>query len=154
MIKNVQSRVGDNGNCFAACLAGICDERKLPEFGADDKYWNRVDAYLARRGLQYKRVPLSNKPLGYGTIEGISPRGGLHACVAKDGEMVHDPHPASDDPRRGLVTPKWYGVLLPLPKEAKDALHIDTDGSVHPDPKPAQQLKRWATKRFNLERIT
>lgn len=152
MIPHTQTRIGDNGNCFAAALASILDERQLPEFGGDDRYWDRVDAYLARRGLKYRRVPLEPKPVGYSTVEGISPRGGLHACVAKDGEFVHDPHPVEDDPRRGLRTPKYYGLLLPLEGgRAVDALRIDTDGSVHHGAKPAQQYKRWATKRNGEE---
>jgi len=155
VIPQTQTRIGDNGNCFAAALASILDERQLPEFGGDDRYWDRVDAYLARRGLKYRRVPLEPKPVGYSTVEGISPRGGLHACVAKDGEFVHDPHPVEDDPRRGLRTPKYYGLLLPLEGgRAVDALRIDTDGSVHHGAKPAQQYKRWATKRNGMDANT
>ena len=119
MIKLTQSRTGEeNGNCFATALASIL-ETKVPEFGIDvpeDQYWRNVDRWLARYGVKYERVPIVKgmEPVGYSTLEGISPRGGLHAVVAFNGKCVHDPHPVADDPRRGLVKPMYYGLLEKL----------------------------------------
>ena len=118
MRKLTQSRTGENGNCFATSLASILETR-VPEFGIDvpeDTYWSNVSRWLARFGLKYVRVPIRKglEPVGWGTLEGVSPRGGLHAVVAYNGKMVHDPHPVADDPRRGLVEPRWYGLLEKL----------------------------------------
>jgi hypothetical protein len=110
-----QTRVGDNGNCFATCLASIL-ECKVPEFGdgTDEEFFAAADKFLDGHGLTYRRVPVDGaKPSGYSTIEGVSPRGGLHACVARDGKLVHDPHP-QDGTGRGLVEPRYYGLLEPL----------------------------------------
>ncbi len=86
----------------------------MPDF-SDDGFLEQVDAYLGSMGLRYRRVPLSYKPAGWSTIEGISPRGGLHACVAHNGELVHDPHP-QDGTGRGLVEPRYYGLLERVPR--------------------------------------
>ena len=125
MKRIVQSRTGEDGTCFRACLASILEvpERRIPDFGAggdDDRWWADVQAWLGQAGLEYVRTPIGGtKPVGWSTIEGISPRGGLHACVAKDGELVHDPHP-QDGTGRGLVEPRYYGVFRKAGGKAKD----------------------------------
>jgi hypothetical protein len=119
----VQSRVGEDGTCFRACIASILElpEDEVKDFDGYreylqdeqclDDYWANVQGFLAEHGLSYRRVPIdSAKPSGYSTIEGISPRGGLHACVAYDGKLVYDPHP-QDGTGRGLVEPRYYGLL-------------------------------------------
>lgn len=112
MKRVVQTRTGADGNCFAACLASIfhIPLKAIPEFG-DDTFIEDINTYLRKRGLTYRRVPMYQKPTGYSTIEGISPRGGLHACVAEDGELVWDPHPIEDGTGQGLVEPRYYGVF-------------------------------------------
>jgi hypothetical protein len=117
MLKLTQGRTGENGNCFATALASIL-ETKVPEFGLDvseDTYWANVDKWLAKRGLKYERVPIVKgmEPLGWSTMEGISPRGGMHAVVAYNGRPVHDPHP-QDGTGRFLVEPQYYGILEKL----------------------------------------
>lgn len=123
MTPVTQSRVGEDGTCFRSCLASIFDlkEAQVPDFSGDgDEFFGQVDDYLATRGLTYRRVPVdSAKPSGYSTIEGISPRGGLHACVAKDGKLIHDPHP-QDGTGRGLVEPRYYGLLEPIAGRVRD----------------------------------
>jgi len=142
-----QTRIGDNGNCFAACLASIL-EMPLPEFGLDDEYWGRVDKWLVRRGLTYKQVPLNQIPHGWSTIEGISPRGGMHACVAYDGVLKFDPHPPKYHDGQGLVEPKYYGVLEPL--GAQDHMTVSpVDGSLRYGD---GGFKQWASKRNGTAR--
>jgi hypothetical protein len=115
-----QTQVGDNGNCFATCLASILDmtTEQVPDFrpgtATDEEFFAAAAEFLADHGLSYRRTPVDGaKPSGYSTIEGISPRGGMHACVAYDGRMIHDPHPY-DGTGRGLVEPRFYGLLEPL----------------------------------------
>lgn len=132
MIRVTQSRVGERGTCFRACIASILNlpERAVVDFdgprkylhgkqGLDD-YWANVEGWLAERGLRYRRVPVGGaKPSGWSTVEGVSPRGGLHACVAHDGELVWDPHP-QDGTGRGLTEPRHYGLLEPLKVKGVD----------------------------------
>lgn len=120
MIPIVQTRTGDIGNCFAACLASILEVplQAVPEFPyhSDDEFFAAAQRWLATKGLRYRQVPIKNgyRPRGYTTIEGISPRGGQHACVALNGRLVWDPHP-DDGTGHGLVKPTTYGLLEPLP---------------------------------------
>lgn len=116
-----QSRVGEDGTCFRACVASILEvpEERVPDFGAfgnEECWWNDIQDWLGKAGMQYRRVPVDGtKPSGYSTIEGVSPRGGLHACVALDGKLIHDPHP-QDGTGRGLVEPRWYGLFEKIGK--------------------------------------
>jgi hypothetical protein len=125
VIPQYQSRTGADGTCFRTCLAAIFNLREVqvPDFTGDgEEFFAQVDDYLATRGLTYRRVPVGGaKPSGYSTVEGVSPRGGLHACVAKDGVLVWDPHP-QDGTGRGLVEPRYYGLLEPLGGKVGDAL--------------------------------
>jgi hypothetical protein len=108
-----QSSVGADGTCMRAALASIFGlrERDVPDFQGDDQPAD-VNAWLNPLGWSYRRAPVDGrKPDGWSTIEGVSPRGGLHACVAKDGELAWDPHPAALGDGQGLVEPRWYGLL-------------------------------------------
>lgn len=107
-----QSRVGKNGRCLNACVASLLEipEASVPDFS--DEEWNReLDDFLAPYGLYYRHVSTSVAPLGYHIIEGLSPRGGLHAVVGLDGAVVWDPHP-QDGTGRGLVRTDRYGLLI------------------------------------------
>jgi len=117
----VQTRTGDDGNCLNACIASILELplKAVPEFGED--WQGDLNDFLATKGLRYRRVPMHSRPSGWSTIEGVSPRGGLHACVALDGELAWDPHPIEDGTGQGLVEPRYYGLLEPLSGRAGDA---------------------------------
>ena len=112
MIPVYQQRIGGSGTCFRACLASILHlgESQVPDF-SDDTWYDEANEFLSHHGLGYRRVPVDGaKPVGYSTIEGVSPRGGLHACVAFNGDLVHDPH-MPDGTGNGLVEPRYYGLL-------------------------------------------
>lgn len=120
MKRIVQSRTGEDGTCFRACVASIVGvpEKRIPDFGEggnDECWWTDVQSWLGWAGLEYVRTPIDGaKPVGYSTIEGVSPRGGMHACVALDGELIWDPHPIEDGTGQGLVEPRYYGVFKPI----------------------------------------
>lgn len=126
MKRVVQTRTGEDGNCFAACLASIfhIPLRSIPDFG-DDDFIGDVNDFLSKHGMSYRRVPMYQKPSGWSTIEGISPRGGLHACVAKDGELIWDPHPIEDGTGQGLVEPRYYGLFEPLEGRVDDRADME-----------------------------
>jgi DNA-directed RNA polymerase subunit RPC12/RpoP len=114
-----------------------------------------VDKFLAQYGLHYEEFPITddNAPVGYHFILGISPRGGEHAIVGKDGRPVWDSHPASDGTGQGLVKPEKYGVLIPVKSKAKDA-RVDEDAAelarVYKAQGDAVARKLWAEKTKGL----
>ena len=117
-----QSRTGENGTCFRACIASILElpEAAVPDW-PDANLDPDVNQWLGQRGLRYEQIDASAPPpLGLHIIQGLSPRGGQHAVVGLNGKIVHDPHP-QDNTGRGLVKPERWGMLLPLRGRAKDA---------------------------------
>jgi hypothetical protein len=123
MIPVTQSRTGKNGTCFRACVASLLDikESQVPDWEAANQDPG-VNGFLRKRGLRYEEVPVGGTaPVGYHVITGLSPRGGLHAVVGRDGRTVWDPHP-QDGTGRGLVREDRYGLLLPVTRTT-DAAH-------------------------------
>ena len=121
-----QSRTGKNGTCFRSCIASILnlEEKQVPDF-KEANLDPGVDKFLRKYGLRYEEVPAGElEPTGLHLALGTSPRGGQHAVVAENGSLKWDPHPVSDDPRRGLVDTKMYGLLLPLKGRASDAVPL------------------------------
>jgi hypothetical protein len=120
VIPQTQSRVGKYGRCFNACIASILEipEKSVPDFPDEDEAFGpAVQKYLAERGIRYSQVPVGEvAPVGWHTIEGVSPRGGMHAVVGYNGSMVHDPHP-QDGTGRGIEKPMYYGLFLQQEKE-------------------------------------
>jgi hypothetical protein len=124
MWEITQTRTGKDGNCFAACISSIFEIplEEIPEFG-DASFLDDVDTFLEPRGLYYVQVPLDDESLSVvfrkghilSTIEGLSPRGGLHACVALNGKLIWDPHP-QDGTGRGLVREDCYGLFGARPR--------------------------------------
>ena len=122
MRKITQSRIGENGTCFRACIASLLDLREadVPDF-KDANQDPGVNPFLRQYGLRYEEVPVGDLELtGLHLALGTSPRGGQHAVVCKDGKLLHDPHP-QDGTGRGLVKVERYGLLLPLKASANDA---------------------------------
>lgn len=122
MIPQTQSRVGKNGRCFEACIASILDlkEKDVPDFGLDAVFLENCTKFLDQFGLYYVQVPPTlqglaivwgpDKGEAFHTIEGESPRGGLHAVVGCNGDMVWDPHPV-DGTEHGLVRVDCFGLI-------------------------------------------
>ncbi len=89
-----------DGNCFSACLASILEIsiEEVPLFLGP--YWDDFLPWLKDRGLWaslYRRSE-GHVPPGYSIAGGPSKRfaGKMHACVAYNGMVVHDPHPSRD----------------------------------------------------------
>jgi hypothetical protein len=109
VVKVYQTKVGDGGNCVAACYATLLgvgiDE--IPDLCDTGNQHAAEVAMLAARGLGLVRVWL---PRGGRTMEqaldgmmvsdgarymmsGTSPRGLGHRVIGMDGALYHDPHP-------------------------------------------------------------
>lgn len=95
-----------NGNCFASCVASILELEltEVPNFCAGRvKDWMvPFQDWLAERGLHAIEMTVADqeawieasKPCGWCILSGPAPRGLAHSVVARDGRMVHDPHPS------------------------------------------------------------
>ena len=123
MIPTRQTRTGKIGNCFSACLASILEIplREVPNFvdaSTDEQFYENAAKWLASHGLYYVQLKPDDPMLAvmfkegpiYHTIEGISPRGGMHATVGLNGHMVWDPHPP-DGTGRGLAKVLNVGII-------------------------------------------
>lgn len=120
-----QTTYGPNdGNCLSACIASILELpiEAVPRFmGA---YWDDFLPWLAQHGLSASLYPSHEYvPPGFAVAAGPSKRfaGRLHACVAFNGVVVHDPHFSRDGLPQGIVEylvvhgpggePMWFSGL-------------------------------------------
>jgi hypothetical protein len=86
-----QTRFGDAGDCFAACVASVLGlpTADVPDFRG--RGWPpRLRAWLAARG---RRVTFAAEPpAGYAVCSRRVFDGNIHAVVTHDGRVVHDPN--------------------------------------------------------------
>jgi hypothetical protein len=113
---------GVYGDCMRAAIASLLDlpREEVPHFheGTNDVtvFDRRVNAFLASKGLmlvdvtpsEYIFVTNNNLPDCYHLISGYTERGTYHACVGKNGELVHDPHPS----KAGVLEHDRWGFLV------------------------------------------
>lgn len=87
-----------DGNCFPACVASILETSidQVPHFQGVSLGFLQWLASLGLSATLYKSV--NHVPRGYSIAAGTSLRfaGRMHACVAYDGAVVHDPHPSRE----------------------------------------------------------
>jgi len=115
---------GIYGDCQRACIATLLeiDTLSVPHFyenGNDEDFFSSLNSYLNSKGF----IHLETQPIDfnipqfdrmgevYHMIYGESERGFQHAVVAKNGEIIHDPHPS----RAGLDESKkddWHFAFL------------------------------------------
>ena len=98
-----QTRFGyPDGNCLAAALASVLeiDIDVIPEFGIDDKWYERFSRYMVSHhalqpiDIDAPTIPDWMIPRGYYLINGRSPRGDFHhTIVGFNGNAIHDPLP-------------------------------------------------------------
>ncbi len=99
-----------DGNCYPACLASILELElsEVPLF-TDSDWWLRYREWLRPLNLSFLTMPLSHEREGLDdwylampgyTIIAVQSPGipdCLHAVVALDGKVVHDPNPRYSD---------------------------------------------------------
>lgn len=100
------------GDCQRACIGSLLEINPefIPHFhetGDVLAFWKAMNTYLATKGLvhlettpiNFKQGQFRGKAECWHMIYGNTSRGTRHAVVARDGVMVHDPHPS----REGLL---------------------------------------------------
>lgn len=147
LIVNHDEAAGQYGDCFRACIASILDvpvadvPHRYPDRAAWERYasggqleWHVGDPivdWLARRGLRIIMRRINGEwtlqevlneiayynPGVHWIIGGSSPTGPAHVCVARDREVVWDPHSANGKrliPSRlvGAEHPWWFGYFI------------------------------------------
>jgi hypothetical protein len=116
------------GDCFAACVASILElpinaVPNFPSEDGDETWWHSWQEWLKPRNLAFLGWPDDN--LGSDAVRADTLRGysiltvhyggkANHSCVALDGELVWNPHPARNlrDPA-GVVDWMVFRVLDP-----------------------------------------
>lgn len=95
---------------------------EIPHFledGTEDTmaFIRRVNDFLRPFNLCYLPITQCREYMGqigirglYHEASGQTDRGTCHACVALDGEIIHDPNPS----RSGLLSIEEYGVFVVL----------------------------------------
>lgn len=104
---------GIHGDCMRTVIACLLDlqPQDVPHFlhdGCDGGvFMERIDAYLESKGLALVGVPFSDTPdkvmeaMTYNNpnitymISGQSARGVNHVVIARNGEILWDPHPSN-----------------------------------------------------------
>ena len=112
------------GNCWTACLCSILElelddlkdvqnahaEQARRYLDGVEWSWDPILEVLHPHGVTLVFFPDHLPPKGYSLASGPSPRGIQHSCVARDGVVVHDPHPS----RAGLREIEGYTALVPI----------------------------------------
>lgn len=118
-MRATDEELGDCLMTAVACVLEI-DPGELPELsvGRAAQWYSILHDALGARG--YRFVELRNDPpvcpAGYAIAIGPSARtGGNHACVALDGDVVHDPHPSDE----GLARIDDWIMFVPFARSAQ-----------------------------------
>ena len=119
MIPVDQTKFGESGNCFDACLASILEIGidKFPNFKGVG--WAKRYNIFLQNNFDMQILSIYSSPdilfsddgEGINThhiITGPGPRGFMHAVVGLNGKMVHDPHPD----RSGLLEVEYYEFII------------------------------------------
>jgi hypothetical protein len=112
VIPVTQTKFGyPDGNCMAAAVASVFELplEDVPDL-ATPRWLAVLAAYLEPLGLCPLASPVPVE--GWSVVCGDGPRGNLHAVVALDGAIVHDPHPD----RSGLLNAHHYIAFVPCPR--------------------------------------
>lgn len=118
MIPVFQTKFYPEGNCLDACIASILEIplEDCPNYHGDR--WTRVySEFLYNKGFRYviDRKPNNEDeepPQGYQIAVIQSPRGDwLHAVVALDGVIIHDPYPGADSSDAEILA---WDLLVPI----------------------------------------
>ena len=102
-----------HGNCEQAAVASILGLPldAVPDFIEQSNFAASYVDFLRSKGFAVVVVPPNRKPDCYYMAVGASEATGHpHACVYREGELVHDPHPG----RRGLSRVDEVHLFVPI----------------------------------------
>lgn len=123
MIEVYQTRTGEKGTCWEACLAALLERpaEDIPYMGRGmEDFLDNVESFLSKMGLFYFEIDAPDKDekhilshafkagdvfhfaLGLRVVSH-----GPHACIARNGVVIFDPHPGST----GLWRTDAWGFL-------------------------------------------
>ena len=100
-----QTRIGMEGNCFAACVASILELpiEAVPDYTEQAGGWfYRWQVWLVERGLRFRIIPANQggaigyePPAGWAimNVKSLTLPGELHSVVSWNGQMKWNPHP-------------------------------------------------------------
>lgn len=106
MKKIYQTKFGlPHGNCMAACIFSLLELdiplESTPDFMTFDDWATAVNDWFKDKMIPYRLLSVEPNARLLTMIEGSiviaggpGPRGIDHAVLWKDGEIIHDPHPA------------------------------------------------------------
>ncbi len=110
MWRIYQDKFGEEGNCFEACVASLLQIPlvQIPYLSGMHGYWFENITDWLKKTFALLLIPViipSDYPSGcqldiflkagaYYILCGEGPRNLPHACVARMGKIVHDPHPS------------------------------------------------------------
>jgi hypothetical protein len=97
------------GNCRRAAVASVLGIglHDLPDPNDEPEAYR---AFLEAQGFVDVVAPPTMRPDCYYVAHGLSEASGrMHACVYRDGRLVHDPHPG----RRGLTRIDEVHLMVP-----------------------------------------
>ncbi len=118
----MQTILGEDGNCFSACIASLFDLHieEVPNFVTmvpkDGDWAAPLREWLRPRGFGFLTIGLNGDESilqgldGYVIVSGQSSRGLYHATIWHRGELVHDPHPS----QCGIRSPEFVDLVYPL----------------------------------------
>lgn len=117
----------ERGNCLQAAVASLFDLPldDVPHFiDEGNRWWIALQDWLRPRGLHCVYSSASSIEIaqpGYYLMVGKSPRHDqAHVVIAKDGEMVHDPHPDGTGLEARLGEYIMAHIFADNPKEKND----------------------------------
>lgn len=136
---------GTFGDCYRTCIACLLNLKphQVPNFGEhyDDlvKFEGAAREWLCANGYKSVQLPLNPNysltdvltcmqvwnPDVYYFITGMAARGFNHVVIARNDQVIHDPHPSGDGltgpaEEGGQVSAWWIEVLLPASLHYKE----------------------------------
>lgn len=106
LLKRVmQTRYGQDGNCFSACLASLLDcDLEAVDFSClrlpEGMWFEKACEVLAPFGctlIHINNIHGLSMPFSLCYIAtGMTSRGFKHSVISRNWGMIHDPHPSND----------------------------------------------------------
>lgn len=120
MKKVFQTRFGDEGNCYSACIASLMDKDsaedviQIVKYYDNDRWVGIFLRWLACKGWIAYPINSHNvaKKDEFYIVIGKSPRHptDTHVCIYQNGKLFHDPHPDNT----GILTEDYFEIIEKL----------------------------------------